>query len=74
MGTVSKNSVNYELQKFDYLADKDSYIDITEWSNGEGYDVDITSNSCYKHISITRGELDAIIYLTSTLDFKIQLD
>lgn len=55
MGTVSKNSVNYELQKFDYLADKDGYIDITEWSNGEGYDVDITSNSCYKHISITRG-------------------
>lgn len=34
-------SVNDKLNKYNHLIKDDSYITVTEWANGEGYDIDI---------------------------------
>jgi hypothetical protein len=43
------------------------YIEITEWTNGEGWDITINDT---KHFSLTDGELDAINYLIKHLQFE----
>ena len=56
------------LNKFDIMAKKDEFIEVCEWTNGEGIDISITDK---KIISLTRGALDAIDFLTKTLAYKI---
>ena len=50
------------------MAKKDDFIEVCEWTNGEGFDISITDK---KIISLTRGELDAIDFLTKTLDYNV---
>lgn len=38
--------------------------------NGEGIDVLISSNGTDKTISLTHGEIDAIMYLKMSLDYQ----
>lgn len=67
----TRDSVHEKLSKFDYLAKPDSFIEVTDWTNGEGYDVTINDKA---PISLTRGEIDAIVFLASVLDNKIGKD
>lgn len=68
METNKRKSIFDKLYKYDWLvSDKNKYIEITEWTNGEGIDIVIDDN---KFISITYGELDAINYLQLTLKYK----
>lgn len=63
----SRKSINDNLKKYDYLAkDDDDFIEITEWTNGEGYDITIND----KIISLTNGQLEAINYLTKSLEYS----
>lgn len=62
----SRKSVNDKLKKYDYLAKDEDYIEIVEWTNGEGYDITIND----KIISLTNGQLDAINYLTKSLEYS----
>lgn len=63
----NKKSVSDNLSKYDYTqTDKNSFIEVTEWTNGEGYDITINNKSV---ISLTCGELDAINYLTQSLQY-----
>lgn len=63
----NKKSVSDNLSKYDYTqTDKNSFIEVTEWINGEGYDININDRSV---ISLTCGELDAINYLTQSLQY-----
>ena len=64
MKKTNRKSINAKLNKFDVLADKDDFIEVTEWVNGEGYDITIND----KIFSLTCGQLKAIYYLTQTLD------
>lgn len=66
MDIVSRKSINDNLRKYDYLAKENSFIEVTEWGNGEGYDITIDD----KVISLTIGQLDAIKYLTSVLQYQ----
>ena len=52
-----RKSLMVELKDFDYLAKKNDFIEVTEWGNGEGYDISISDNQV---ISITAGQFDAI--------------
>lgn len=61
----SRKSINDDLQKYDHL-NKSSFIEITEWTNGEGWDIAINE----KMINLTYGELEAINYLTKALDYE----
>jgi hypothetical protein len=66
MEFVNKKSVNDKLKKYDYLAKDDDFIEITEWTNGEGYDIMINDEV----ISLTEGQLNAINYLVKSLEYK----
>lgn len=66
MEMSNRKSVSDNLKLYDCLVNDDKYIEVTEWINGEGWDISIGD----KLISLSRGELDAITYLTMTLDYK----
>ena len=62
----SRKSINDDLQKYDPLKNKSSFIEITEWTNGEGWDIAINE----KTFNLTYGELEAINYLVKALDYE----
>lgn len=66
MEIKNRNSVSDDLNKYDYLAGKHSFIQITEWTNEEGWDITIDDNT----ISLTSGQLEAINYLTKVLEYN----
>ena len=53
----NRKSLMVELKDFDYLAKKNDFIEITEWKNGEGYDIALSDKQV---ISITIGQFNAI--------------
>ncbi len=61
----NRKSLMVELKDFDYLAKKDDFIEVTEWGNGEGYDITLSDNQV---ISITAGQFDAIKKLIKKLN------
>lgn len=56
-----------KLNKYDYLANDSDYISVSEWANGEGYDIDINGKQMI-HLSV--GELEGIYYLTKSIDYN----
>ena len=58
-------SVNCSLRNFTYGQNSD-YIVVTEWNNGEGWDIFINE----RHVSLTYGQLEAINYLTKHLELS----
>jgi hypothetical protein len=59
-----RKSVSCSLKTFDCLAKDSSFIEVTEWTNGEGFDINIDD----KQISLTHGELEAINFLTKSVE------
>ena len=53
----NRKSLMVELKDFDHLAKKNDFIEVTEWGNGEGYDITLSDNQI---ISITIGQFNAI--------------
>lgn len=66
MEHVSRKSVNDRLRKYDFMAKEDDFVEVTQWANGEGYDITIED----RKMSLTDGELDAINYLVQTLRYN----
>lgn len=62
-----RTSIKDDLRKYDHLANKDSIIQVTQWANGEGWDISINDEPV---ISLTWGQLDAINYLVNTMQFQ----
>lgn len=56
-----------KLRKYDYLAKDDDYIEVTQWYNGEGWDINIKDNVSF---TLTIGQLEAINYLVKRLDYE----
>jgi hypothetical protein len=56
METYSRKSAFAELQDYCHLAKGGSFMEVTEWKNGEGFDVTIDSRS----FSLTHGEFDLL--------------
>lgn len=59
-----RKSISADLNRFDYLAKENDFIEVTEWHNGEGWDININDTK----ISLTDGELKAINHLIVELD------
>ena len=71
MEIKNRKSVYDNLKIYDYLCnDEDKIIEVTEWTNGEGWDITIGE----RVISLTRGELDAINFLTKYLEYRSNED
>lgn len=67
MEFVNRKSVHDDLKKYDYIAKDNDFIEVTEWTNGEGIDVTINDGTL---ISLTYGQLDAINHLQNTLKYS----
>jgi hypothetical protein len=70
MDKHSRKSIFDDLRKYCYLAKEDDFIEITEWTNGEGWDISIND----KIFNLTDGQLRAINYLTMTLELNYKND
>lgn len=68
MEIKNRRCIIEDLNKFDIMAKKNGFIEVCEWTNGEGFDITIMDK---KIISLTHGELDAIDFLTKTLYYNI---
>lgn len=55
------------LKPYCHHSKEHDYMEVTEWSNGEGLDININDK---KHISLTWGELEALQVL---INYKEQL-
>jgi len=70
MKTDMRKMIHDMLGKYDYLSRDGDEIEITEWSNGEGWDVDILGGGGPEKFQLSRGILDALNYLTKALDLS----
>lgn len=61
-----KNIID-NLKKYSCFSNEDDTIEITEWTNGEGWDISINGE---RNFSLSYDELRAINYLTMALDFE----
>lgn len=66
MEITKVNQITDSLKKYTYSGKNSDYITLTEWANGEGYDIDING----KLITLSDSELEAINYLTLALRYK----
>lgn len=66
----SVRSITTKMKMFDLTSKESDYITVTEWSNGEGWDICINDNV----IQISRGELEAINFLTTAVDRSISIE
>jgi hypothetical protein len=55
-----RNSKFTELKPYDYFAKDSDFMETTEWYNGEGVDVAISSNTGEQHFSLSWGEWQAL--------------
>ena len=72
MEKKSRKSICDNLIKYDYLeSNKSAFIEVTEWTNGEGYDINfgLSNSSICNTISLTEGQLEAINYLVKSLRY-----
>lgn len=66
MEIAKVSQITDSLKKYTYSGKDSDYITLTEWANGEGYDIDING----KLITLSDSELEAINYLTLALRYK----
>ena len=59
-----------EIQPYDHFADKDDYMEFTEWSNGEGFDVSTVVSKHYQTFSLTYGQWEALQALVAYKEEK----
>lgn len=69
MEITKRKTIHDNLKKYDYLSKDSDYIEVTEWTNGEGITVSINDD---KIIDLTIGQLDAINYLYKSLIYDDQ--
>lgn len=65
MKIEQRKTVYDDLNKYCIYAGDNDYIEVTEWTNGDGYDIDVNGE---KKISLTHGELEAIQFLITYLE------
>lgn len=69
MECKKRKSVFADLNVFDYTAKENNFIQVTEWANGEGWDISINDDTIF---SLTQGQLEAINYLSKKLDYEFK--
>ena len=70
MQKYTRKSVFTELKKYDHLSDEHGYIEVTEWKNGEGFDVEVNSKLLTR-FQLTWGEFKALKKIIKELDKEI---
>lgn len=60
-----KNCVFVETKEYDVLAKDGNFIEVTEWTNGDGFDIHNSREG--QTMNLTWGEFDAVKKLVKTL-------
>jgi hypothetical protein len=63
----NRKAIFSELAHYDHLSKPDDFIEVTEWSNGEGYDVEIAT-SLGSRFQLTHGQYAALKDLITKLE------
>jgi hypothetical protein len=58
-----RRAVFSELKGYCHMSSDHDYMEVTEWSNGEGYDVCIDRKSGSEKFSLTYGEVELLTVL-----------
>lgn len=72
MDKYRRNTVFEELKDHCMFAKDGDYIEVTEWKNGEGFDVDITSSTISERFNLTWSQykvLKKAVKVLSKADF-----
>ena len=69
MEKSNRKSISDKLSKYTYSSYEHDFIEVCEWTNGEGYDITLSTHNSEKNISLSDGELDAIDYLIKSLRY-----
>jgi hypothetical protein len=67
MKTYKRKAIFERLKDYCSFAEKDHYVEVTEWVNGEGFDVDVHSKLPTR-FQLTYGEWDLIVKLVEYLN------
>lgn len=62
----NRKSISAPMKKFYGFAKESDFITVTEWSNGEGWDISLNGKPV---ISLHYSEVDAMNYLMKTLEY-----
>ena len=68
MEITKVSQITDNLKKYTYSGKDSDYITLTEWANGDGWDITIND----RQISLHSGELAAINYLTAMIDYDYE--
>ena len=70
MERYTRKSIFDTLSKYDYLENStNSFIEITEWRNEEGYNITIETESKNLEFSLSIGQIKAINHLINCLEY-----
>lgn len=62
-----RDAIFDNLKEYDCTAKEHSYIEVTQWKNGEGFDLNVCNHSDI-NVSINYGEFDLIKKLVKKLN------
>lgn len=62
-----RKAIFEELSNYCPLSNKNDFMEITEWGNGEGFDVVISSHWRERQVSLTWGEFELMTKLLSII-------
>ena len=65
-----RRSVWDDLSKYTYSKDDNDFIEVTEWTNGEGFDINICNKGKDQFMTLSRDEIEAINHLIGMLDHE----
>ena len=66
--TYERKSKFAKLQPYDFFSGNDDYIEVTEWANGEGFDVALCAKGGNENFSLTWGQWEAVQSLVAYKD------
>jgi hypothetical protein len=64
MTFTKRNTITEDIKKYCHLANEIDTMEVTEWTNGEGFDIALCKKSGDTLLSLTYGELELISILT----------
>lgn len=64
----SRKTIFEELNAYCLMSRKGDFIEVTEWKNGEGFDVAISSKWSERIVQMTWGEFELLRKLVSVLN------
>ena len=67
MDKYNRKAVFSNLKKYDPLADEHDFIEVTDWKNGEGFDVEIVSKVSTR-FQLSFGEFAAMKKLVKKIE------